>query len=50
MPPEEAEMRIVETSDINFRADGRPHGRNAGEIEEIQLLKTENKGKNQRRM
>jgi misacylated tRNA(Ala) deacylase len=50
MPPEERELRIVEIAGIDLQADGGPHIRNTGEIGEIQLLKIENKGKNQRRI
>jgi len=50
MPPEEKELRIVEIPSIDLQADGGPHVKNTGEIGEIQLLKIENKGKNQRRM
>ena len=50
MPPEERELRIVEISGIDLQADGGPHIKNTGEIGEIQLLKIENKGKNQRRI
>jgi len=50
MPPEERELRIVEIPGIDLQADGGPHVKNTGEIGEIQLLKIENKGKNQRRI
>jgi len=50
MPPEERELRIVEIPSIDLQADGGPHVKNTGEISEIQLLKIENKGKNQRRI
>jgi len=50
MPPEERELRIVEIPGIDLQADGGPHVRNTGEIGEIQLLRIENKGKNQRRL
>ena len=50
MPPEEKELRIVEIPRIDLQADGGPHVKNTGEIGEIQLLKVENKGKNQRRI
>lgn len=50
MPPEERELRIVEIPGIDLQADGGPHVENTGEMGEIQLLKIENKGKNQRRM
>ncbi len=50
MPPEESELRIVEIPGIDLEADGGPHVKNTCEIGEIQLLKIENKGKNQRRL
>jgi len=50
MPPEERELRIVEIPGIDLQADGGPHVKNTGEIGEIQLLRIENKGKNQRRI
>jgi misacylated tRNA(Ala) deacylase len=50
MPPEEQELRIVKIPGIDLQADGGPHVKNADEIGEIQLLKIENKGKNQRRI
>jgi len=50
MPPEERELRLVEIPGIDLQADGGPHVNNTGEIGEIQLLKIENKGKNQRRI
>jgi misacylated tRNA(Ala) deacylase len=50
MPPEERELRMVEIPSIDLQADGGPHVNNTGEIGEIQLLKIENKGKNQRRL
>ena len=50
MPPEEQELRIVEIPGIDLQADGGPHVNSTGEIGEIQLLKIENKGKNQRRL
>jgi len=49
-PPEEKELRIVEIPSIDLQADGGPHVMNTSEIGMIQLLKIENKGKNQRRM
>jgi len=50
MPPEEHELRIVEIPGIDLQADGGPHVKNTGEIGKIQLLRIENKGKNQRRI
>jgi misacylated tRNA(Ala) deacylase len=50
MPPEEQELRIVEIPGIDLQADGGPHVKNTSEIGKIQLLRIENKGKNQRRL
>lgn len=50
MPPEERELRIVEIPGIDLQADGGPHVKNTSEMGTIQLLKIENKGKNQRRV
>jgi misacylated tRNA(Ala) deacylase len=50
MPPQEKELRIVEIPGVDLQADGGPHVKNTNEIGEIQLLKIENKGKNQRRV
>lgn len=50
MPPEEKELRIVEIPGIDIQADGGPHVKNTEEIEEILLVKIENKGKNKRRI
>lgn len=50
MPPQEKELRMVEIPGIDLQADGGPHVKNTDEIGEIQLLKIENKGKNQRRL
>jgi len=40
----------VEILGIDLQVDRGPHIKNTGEIGEIQLLKIENKGKNQRRI
>ena len=50
MPPEEQELRIVEIPSIDLQADGGPHVKNTSEIGTIQLLRIENKGRNQRRL
>ncbi len=50
MPPEEKELRIVEIPSLDTQADGGPHVNNTKEIDEISLLKIENKGKNKRRI
>lgn len=49
MPPQEKELRIVEIPGIDLQADGGPHVKNINEVGKIQLIKIENKGKNQRR-
>jgi misacylated tRNA(Ala) deacylase len=49
MPPQEKELRIVEIPGVDLQADGGPHVKNTKEVGEIQLLRIENKGKNQRR-
>jgi misacylated tRNA(Ala) deacylase len=49
MPPQEKELRLVEIPDIDLQADGGPHVKNTNEVGGIQLIKIENKGKNQRR-
>ena len=50
MPPQVRELRIVEIPGIDVQADGGPHVNNTREINEISLLKIENKGKTQRRV
>jgi len=49
MPPQEKELRIVEIPGADLQADGGPHVKNTNEVGQIQLIKIENKGKNQRR-
>ena len=50
MPPEIKELRIVEIPGVDIQADGGPHVRRTSEIGEIVFLKTENKGKNKKRL
>jgi Ser-tRNA(Ala) deacylase AlaX len=50
LPPSIRELRIVEIEGIDIQADGGPHVRNTSEIGDVILLKTENKGKNNRRL
>jgi misacylated tRNA(Ala) deacylase len=50
MPPQVKELRIVEIPGIDMQADGGPHVNNTREIDDILLLKIENKGKTQRRV
>lgn len=49
-PPDVAELRIVEIEGVDIQADGGPHVKNLKEIGKITALKTENKGKNNRRL
>ena len=44
------EFRIVEIEGIDIQADGGTHVRNIKEIGNIELLKIDNKGKNNRRL
>lgn len=49
-PPELEMLRIVEIEGIDAQADGGTHVRNLREVGEIEFLKAENKGKNNRRV
>jgi misacylated tRNA(Ala) deacylase len=49
-PPEIPRLRIVEIVGLDKQADGGTHVRNLNEVGQIKLLKTENKGKNNRRI
>ena len=49
-PPSVDELRIVEIGDVDTQADGGVHVRNTAEIGKVIGLRTENKGKNNRRM
>jgi misacylated tRNA(Ala) deacylase len=49
-PPDIPRLRIVELVDLDKQADGGTHVRNLSEVGQIKLLKTENKGKNNRRI
>ena len=49
-PPSEDQLRIVEIEGIDRQADGGLHVANLKEIGRIELLKLENKGKNNRRL
>jgi misacylated tRNA(Ala) deacylase len=49
-PPEVPYLRIVEIVGLDRQADGGTHVRNLKEIGKVELLKTENKGKNNRRI
>jgi Ser-tRNA(Ala) deacylase AlaX len=49
-PPDIPRLRIVELVSLDKQADGGTHVRNLNEVGRITLLKTENKGKNNRRI
>lgn len=49
-PPEIPRLRIVEIVGLDRQADGGTHVKNLKEVGQIELLKTENKGKNNRRI
>lgn len=49
-PPDIEEWRIVEIEGIDIQADGGPHVSNTKEIGGIKILKTENRGKNKKRL
>lgn len=50
LPPNVPKLRIVEIVGLDKQADGGTHVRNLKEIGHIKLLKTKNKGKNNRRV
>ena len=49
-PPDLPRLRIVELVDLDKQADGGTHVKNLNEVGQIRILKTENKGKNNRRI
>jgi len=49
-PPDIPRLRIVELVEIDKQADGGTHVKNLNEVGQIKLLRTENKGKNNRRI
>ena len=49
-PPDIPRLRIVEVVGVDKQADGGTHVRNLREVGQIKALKTENKGKNNRRV
>ena len=49
-PPDLPVLRIVEIVGIDRQADGGTHVRNLKEVGKVELIKTENKGKNSRRI
>lgn len=50
LPPAIRELRIVEIPGIDIQADGGTHVRNLDEVGKIEILKLENKGKDNRRI
>lgn len=50
LPPNVSELRIVEIKDVDIQVDGGTHVKNTREVGKLKLLKTENKGKNNRRL
>jgi misacylated tRNA(Ala) deacylase len=49
-PPDLPRLRIVEVVGVDRQADGGTHVRSLKEVGQIEVLKTENKGKNNRRV
>ena len=49
-PPDLPFLRIVEIVGVDMQADGGTHVRNLKEVGKVELIKTENKGKNNRRI
>jgi len=49
-PPDLPSLRIVEIVSVDMQADGGTHVRNLKEVGKVELDKTENKGKNNRRI
>ena len=49
-PPNLPSLRIVEIEGVDKQADGGTHVKNLREIGKVELIKTENKGKNNRRI
>ncbi|HMD79045.1 MAG TPA: alanyl-tRNA editing protein [Nitrososphaerales archaeon] len=50
MPPNLAELRIVQIGDVDTQADGGVHVGNTKEIGKVAVVKAENKGKDNRRL
>lgn len=50
LPPQVKELRIVEIEGVDKQADGGCHVKTLKEIGKIEILKAENKGKNNRRV
>lgn len=50
LPPDIPKLRIVEIEGVDKQADGGTHVKNLSEVGQIKLLKTQNKGRNNRRV
>ncbi|OFX16540.1 Ala-tRNA(Pro) hydrolase [archaeon RBG_16_50_20] len=50
LPPDIAEVRVVEIEGLDVQADGGTHVSNTKEIQDIKVVKTDNKGRINRRM
>lgn len=50
MPPSVTELRIVQIGDVDTQADGGVHVANTKEIGQVQVQRTENKGRSNRRL
>jgi len=50
LPPDIPNLRIVEIVGVDIQADGGTHVKNLKEVGQIELLKTKNKGKSNRRV
>jgi len=50
LPPAVKELRLVKIGDIDLQADGGPHVANTKEVGTIEIIDTENRGKNNRRV
>ena len=50
VPPQVANLRIVEIGDVDTQADGGTHVKNTAEIGSIEIIKLDNKGKSNRRI
>jgi len=50
LPPAVKELRIITIGDVDRQCDGGTHVKNTKEVGEIEILSTDNKGKNNRRL
>ena len=50
IPPEVAEIRVIEVDGLDKQADGGTHVASTRQIGEVRILKVENKGKGFRRV